>query len=46
METQKIVNLLNDIGNKNWKFATKIWYAIDSESKDNYSHENPIKQVH
>ena len=21
----------------------KKWYVIDSESKDNYSHENPIK---
>ena len=43
METQKIVNLLNDIDNKNSKFATKKWYVIDSESKGNYSHENPIK---
>ena len=43
METQKIVNLLNNIDNKNSKFATKKWYVIDSESKDNYSHENPIK---
>ena len=43
METQKIVNLLNDIDNKNSKFATKKWYVIDSESKGNYSHENPFK---
>ena len=43
METQKIVNLLNDIDNENSKFATKKWYVIDSESKGNYSHENPIK---
>ena len=35
METQKIC--------KNSKFATKKWYVIDSESKGNYSHENPIK---
>ena len=42
METQKIVNLLNSIDNKNSKFATKKWYVIDSESKDNYSHENRI----
>ena len=28
---------------KNSKFATKKWYVIDSESKGNYSHENPIK---
>ena len=38
METQKIVNLLNNIGNENSKFATKKWYVIDSKSKGNYSH--------
>ena len=43
METQKIVNLLNDSNNENLKFATKKWYVIDSQSKGNYSHENPIK---
>ena len=43
METQKIVNLLNGSNNENSKFATKKWYVIDSESKGNYSHENPIK---
>ena len=43
METQKIVNLLNDSKNENSKFATKKWYVIDSESKGNYSDENEIK---
>ena len=43
METQKIVTLLNGSENENSKFATKKWYVIDSESKGNYSHENPIK---
>ena len=43
MKTQKIVNLLNGSDNENPKFATKKWYIIDSESKGNYSHENPIK---
>ena len=43
METQNIVNLLNDSNNENSKFGTKIWYVIDSESKGNYSHKNPIK---
>ena len=43
METQKIVNLLNGSDNENSKFATKKWYVIDSESKGNYSHHNPIK---
>ena len=43
METQKIINLLNNSENEYSKFATKKWYVIDSESKGNYSHENPIK---
>ena len=43
METQKIVNLLNDSKNENSKFGTKKWYVIDSESKDVYSHEDEIK---
>ena len=43
METQKIVNLLNGSDNENSRFATKTWYIIDSESKGNYSHENPVK---
>ena len=48
METQKIVNLLNGSHNENSKFATKklliyYWYIIDSDSKGNYWHENPIK---
>ena len=43
METQNIINLLNGSDNENSKFATKKWYIIDSESKGNYSHENPIK---
>ena len=38
-----MVNLLNDSNNENSEFATKKWYVIDSESKGNYSHENPIK---
>ena len=43
METQKIINLLNNSENEYPKFATKKWYVIDSESKGNYSPENPIK---
>ena len=42
METQKIANLLNNTENKYSKFAAKKWCIIDSESKRNYSHENPI----
>ena len=40
---QKIVNLLNSSEYKFSKFATKKWHVIDSNSKGNYSHENPIK---
>ena len=43
MEAQKIINLLDNTENEYSKFATKKWYIIDSESKGNYSHENPIK---
>ena len=42
METQKIANLLNGSDNEYAKFATKKGYVIDSESKDNYSHNDPI----
>ena len=43
METQKIINLLNNTENEYSTFATKKWYIIDSESKSNYSHQNPIR---
>ena len=43
METQNIINLLNNTENEYSKFATKKWCIIDSESKGNYSHENPIR---
>ena len=42
METQNIVNLLNGSDNENSKFSTKKWYVIDSESKGEYSHNDPI----
>ena len=42
MGTQKIINLLNSSENEYSKFATKKWYVINSKSKGNYSHENPI----
>ena len=42
METQKIIYLLNGSDNENSKFATKKCYIIDSESKGNYSYQNPI----
>ena len=43
METQKIINLLNDSINENSKYATKKWYIIDSETKGNYLSNNEIK---
>ena len=43
METQKILNLLNDSDNENSKFATKKWYIIHSESKGNYLPNTEIK---
>ena len=42
METQKIINLLDNTENEYSTFATKKWYIIDRESKGNYSHENSI----
>ena len=43
METQKILNLLNDSNNENSKFVTKKWYVINDESKGSYSPRNEIK---
>ena len=30
METQKIINLLSDSSNEEFKFAIKKWYVTDS----------------
>ena len=43
METQKIVNLLNNSDNENSKFTTKKQYIINSEAKGNYSADEEIK---
>ena len=43
METQKIINLLNNSANEYSKLTTKKWYIVNSESKGNYSHQNPIR---
>ena len=42
METQKIINFLNNSESEYSKFAAKKWYVIDSESKDNYSEDEEI----
>ena len=44
METQKIINLLNDSSNEESKFATKKWYSIDSQTtKDKYNQNNSLE---
>ena len=36
MESQKIVNLLNDTDNESSKFATRKWYVINYQSYTEY----------
>ena len=36
METQKIVNLLNDSDNESSKFATKKWYIANDQNNGQY----------
>ena len=44
METQKIINLLNNSSNEESKLATKKWYVIDSQTtKDIYNQGDTIK---
>ena len=44
METQRIINLLNDSSNEESKFATKKWYVIDSQKvKVKYKQGDVIK---
>ena len=44
METQKIINLLNNSSNEESKFATKKWYVIDSQTtKGKYKQGDTIK---
>ena len=44
METQKIINLVNNSSNEESKFVTKKWYVIDSQmAKDKYNQDNSIK---
>ena len=44
METQNIINLLNDSSNEESKFATKKWYVMDSRTtKGKYRQGDPIK---
>ena len=44
MESQKIMNLLNDSSNEESKFPTKKWYVIDSQiKKSKYKQGDIIK---
>ena len=44
METQKIITLLNDSSNEEYRFATKKQYVIDNQTaKDNYNKNNSIR---
>ena len=44
MKTQKIINLLNDSGYEESKFATKMWYVMDSKTaKGKYKQGDTIK---
>ena len=36
METQKIVNLLNDSDNASPKFATRKWYVFNDQNNRQY----------
>ena len=40
METQKIVNLLNDSNNESSKFATRKWYIINDQNNGQYGRGN------
>ena len=40
METQKIVNLLNDSDNESSKFATRKWYIINDQNNGQYGRGN------
>ena len=40
METQMIVNLLNDSQNKSSKFATRKWYIINDRNNGQYGRGN------
>ena len=47
METQKIVNLLNDSNNESSKFLTRKWYIINEQNNGQYGkgnqNDSPIK---
>ena len=40
METQKIVNLLNDTDNESSRFVTRKWYTINDQNNGQYGEGN------
>ena len=40
LETQKIVNLLNDTDNESSKFATRKWHVINDQNNTEYGEGN------
>ena len=44
METQKIVNLLNDSDNESSEFATRKWYIINDQNNGQYGRVNKMIQ--
>ena len=40
METQKIVNLLNDTNNESSKFPTRKWYVANDQNNTEYGEGN------
>ena len=40
METEKIVNLLNNSNNESSKFATRKWYIINAQNNGQYGRGN------
>ena len=45
METQKIVNLLNDTENESSKFATRKWYIINDQNNGQYGRGNENNSI-
>ena len=44
METQKIVNLLNDSDTESSKFATRKWYIVNDQIMENMAEEMKMIQ--
>ena len=42
METQKIVNLLNDTDSESLKFSTRKWYVINDQNNTEYGDRNKL----